>query len=170
MPDEPGELVVDMRSAAYAAAWKPQRATLLAVRAFTESGGKRKPVSHMAKAVRGEVAAGAAARRRSPPNDPRPRPRSPSAAGFEVELAGGNLDVIVTAEADGRLPSGAASSRGRRGRAAAGSATSTSPSAAIVSRLERSISLGCVRPGGEDDGGDLEARRRGRPRSSAACG
>ena len=56
MPDEAGDLVVDMRSAAYAAAWKPRRATLLAVRAFTESGGKRKAVSHMAKAVRGDVA------------------------------------------------------------------------------------------------------------------
>ena len=56
MPDEPGDLIVDMRSGAYAAAWKPKRATLLAVRAFSESGGKRKPVSHMAKAVRGDVA------------------------------------------------------------------------------------------------------------------
>lgn len=55
MPDEPGELVIDMRSAAYAAAWKPKRATLLAVRAFSEEGGKRKAVSHMAKAVRGDV-------------------------------------------------------------------------------------------------------------------
>ena len=56
MPDEPGELIVDMRSGAYAAAWKPKRATLLAVRAFSEESGKRKPVSHMAKAVRGDVA------------------------------------------------------------------------------------------------------------------
>ena len=48
--------MVDMRSGAYAAAWKPKRATLLAVRAFSEEGGRRKPVSHMAKAVRGEVA------------------------------------------------------------------------------------------------------------------
>src|SRR6201999_2231860 len=36
LPDEEGRLVVDMRSAAYAAAWKPKRAELLAVRAFTE--------------------------------------------------------------------------------------------------------------------------------------
>ena len=33
LPDEEGSLVVDMRSGAYAAAWKPKRATLLAVRA-----------------------------------------------------------------------------------------------------------------------------------------
>jgi cytoplasmic iron level regulating protein YaaA (DUF328/UPF0246 family) len=56
MPDEPGDLIVDMRSGAYAAAWKPKQATLLSVRAFTEQAGKRKTVSHMAKAVRGDVA------------------------------------------------------------------------------------------------------------------
>ena len=56
LPDEEGELIVDMRSGAYSAMWKPKRATLLAVRAFTESDGERKPVSHMAKAVRGDVA------------------------------------------------------------------------------------------------------------------
>ncbi|HWH18976.1 MAG TPA: peroxide stress protein YaaA, partial [Solirubrobacterales bacterium] len=56
LPDKEGTLVVDMRSGAYSAAWKPQRAELLSVRAFSETKGKRKPVSHMAKAVRGEVA------------------------------------------------------------------------------------------------------------------
>ncbi|HEX6205890.1 MAG TPA: peroxide stress protein YaaA [Solirubrobacterales bacterium] len=56
LPDDEGHLVVDMRSGAYAAAWKPKRAMLLAVRAFTEEGGQRKTVSHMAKAVRGDVA------------------------------------------------------------------------------------------------------------------
>src|SRR5699024_10762786 len=55
LPDEEGDLIVDMRSAAYSSFWKPKRATLLAVRAFTESDGERKAVSHMAKAVRGEV-------------------------------------------------------------------------------------------------------------------
>ena len=44
-------LFVDMRSGAYAAAWKPPQ--LLPVRVFTEEG---KVVSHMAKATRGEVA------------------------------------------------------------------------------------------------------------------
>jgi cytoplasmic iron level regulating protein YaaA (DUF328/UPF0246 family) len=52
MPDEPDELVVDMRSVAYTTVWKPKRATLLAVRAFTETNGERKAASHMAKAVR----------------------------------------------------------------------------------------------------------------------
>jgi cytoplasmic iron level regulating protein YaaA (DUF328/UPF0246 family) len=95
MSDEPGDLVVDMRSAAYAAAWKPRRATLLAVRAFSESGGRRKPVSHMAKAVRGDVAralltAGEA------PMDPEAAAAIVGEAGYEVELSGSNLDVIVT--------------------------------------------------------------------------
>jgi uncharacterized protein len=94
MPDEPGDLVVDMRSAAYAAAWKPKRASLLAVRAFTESGGKRKPVSHMAKAVRGDVAR-ALLRARKPPSDPESAAAIAESAGFSVELSPGNLDVIV---------------------------------------------------------------------------
>jgi cytoplasmic iron level regulating protein YaaA (DUF328/UPF0246 family) len=94
MPDEPGELVVDMRSAAYAAAWKPKQATLLSVRAFTEQGGKRKTVSHMAKAVRGEVARTLLLARKSP-GDREAAAAIASAAGFEVELNGPNLDVIV---------------------------------------------------------------------------
>jgi uncharacterized protein len=94
MPDEPGDLVVDMRSAAYAAAWKPKRATLLAVRAFTENGGKRKPVSHMAKAVRGDVARALLVAKK-PPADPESAAAIAEAAGFTVELAPGNLDVIV---------------------------------------------------------------------------
>lgn len=49
LPD--GGLFVDMRSAAYASAWKPPH--LLPVRVFTAEG---KVVSHMAKATRGEVA------------------------------------------------------------------------------------------------------------------
>lgn len=94
MPDEDGELVVDMRSAAYAAAWKPRRATLLAVRAFTEAGGARKVVSHMAKAVRGDVAR-ALLRAKEPPDDPEAAAQAVVNAGFEVELNGSNLDVIV---------------------------------------------------------------------------
>jgi uncharacterized protein len=96
LPDEPGRLVVDMRSGAYAAAWKPQRATLLAVRAFSETKatGKRKPVSHMAKAVRGEVARALLAAK-TPPPDPEAAAAIVEAAGFTVELAPRTLDVIV---------------------------------------------------------------------------
>jgi uncharacterized protein len=94
MPDAPGELVVDMRSAAYAAAWKPERATLLAVGAFTESGGKRKPVTHMAKAVRGDVGR-ALLLAKEPPADPESAATVAEAAGFTVELSPGKLDVIV---------------------------------------------------------------------------
>lgn len=94
MPDEPGDLVVDMRSAAYAAAWKPKRTTLLAVRAFSESDGARKPVSHMAKAVRGEVARELLLAKK-PPADPEGAAAIVRGAGYEVELSGSNLDVIV---------------------------------------------------------------------------
>jgi uncharacterized protein len=95
MPDEPGALVVDMRSAAYAAAWKPRQATLLSVRAFSEEGGKRKVVSHMAKAVRGDVAKALLAEKKAP-GDPESAADLVAKAGFEVELAGANLDVIVS--------------------------------------------------------------------------
>jgi len=100
LPDQPGDLIVDMRSAAYAAAWKPKRATLLAVRAFSESDGKRKPVSHMAKAVRGEVAR-ALLLAKEAPADPEAAAAITRDAGFEVELRGSNLDVIVAAQAPG---------------------------------------------------------------------
>jgi cytoplasmic iron level regulating protein YaaA (DUF328/UPF0246 family) len=94
MPDRPGELVVDMRSGAYAAAWKPRQATLLAVRAFSESAGVRKPVSHMAKAVRGEVAK-ALLQAKKQPADAEAAAAIAEAAGFTVELTGTSLDVIV---------------------------------------------------------------------------
>jgi cytoplasmic iron level regulating protein YaaA (DUF328/UPF0246 family) len=95
LPDEPGGLVVDMRSAAYAAAWKPRRATLLAVRAFSENGGSRQPVSHMAKAVRGEVARALLLAKKVPASA-EDAAAIAAEAGFEVELSGSNLDVIVT--------------------------------------------------------------------------
>jgi cytoplasmic iron level regulating protein YaaA (DUF328/UPF0246 family) len=53
LPDAPGQLVVDLRSGGYAAAWRPKQATLVEVKASTAEG---KPISHMAKAVRGTVA------------------------------------------------------------------------------------------------------------------
>jgi cytoplasmic iron level regulating protein YaaA (DUF328/UPF0246 family) len=64
------------------------------VRAFSESGGKRKPVSHMAKAVRGDVAR-ALLRARKQPRDPEGAAAIAAAAGFEVELTEATLDVIV---------------------------------------------------------------------------
>ena len=94
LPDEPGDLIVDMRSAAYAAAWKPKQATLLSVRAFTEQGGKRKTVSHMAKAVRGDVARALLLAKKSPA-DPEAAATITSNAGFKVELTPTSLDVIV---------------------------------------------------------------------------
>jgi cytoplasmic iron level regulating protein YaaA (DUF328/UPF0246 family) len=53
LPDEPGSLVVDLRSGSYAAAWRPAAATTVEVKAQTADG---RPISHMAKAVRGTVA------------------------------------------------------------------------------------------------------------------
>lgn len=94
LPDTDGDLVVDMRSGAYSTFWKPQRATLLPVRAFTEEGGQRKAVSHMAKAVRGEVAR-ALLEAKKPPADPDGAAAIAGSAGFTVELNDGSLDVIV---------------------------------------------------------------------------
>jgi cytoplasmic iron level regulating protein YaaA (DUF328/UPF0246 family) len=94
IPDEPGGLVVDMRSGAYAAAWKPKQATLLSVRAFSEVAGRRKVVSHMAKAIRGDVAR-ALLEAKKPPVDPEAAAAVAGAAGFSVELTGDSLDVIV---------------------------------------------------------------------------
>jgi uncharacterized protein len=53
------EVVVDCRSAGYAAAWLPSGAAarrLVAVRVFTEVAGRRTVVSHLAKQTRGQVA------------------------------------------------------------------------------------------------------------------
>jgi cytoplasmic iron level regulating protein YaaA (DUF328/UPF0246 family) len=94
LPDKKGEVIVDMRSAAYSSFWKPKRATLLAVRAFSESGGKRKAVSHMAKAVRGDVARALLTEKKAPA-DPESAAEIAEAAGFRVELSPGTLDVIV---------------------------------------------------------------------------
>lgn len=94
LPDREGELVVDMRSGAYAAFWRPKAAAQLAVRAFSEKAGQRKPVSHMAKAVRGEVAK-VLLEAREMPADAEGAAGIVEAAGFRVELRPGCLDVIV---------------------------------------------------------------------------
>lgn len=94
MPDATGETIVDMRSGAYQAMWKPQRGTLLAVRAFREEKGKRVAVSHMAKAVRGDVARALLLAKREP-KTPDDVAGVAAKAGFEVELTSASLDVIV---------------------------------------------------------------------------
>ncbi len=94
VPDEAGETIVDMRSGAYVSAWKPKRATLLAVRAFREEKGGRKAVSHMAKAVRGEVTRALLLAKREP-KTPDEAAAVAASAGFEVELTPASLDVIV---------------------------------------------------------------------------
>lgn len=94
MPDELGETIVDMRSGPYVAAWKPKQATLLAVRAFRERDGERKVVSHMAKAVRGEVARALLLAKREP-RSPEDVAAAATNAGFEVELTPASLDVIA---------------------------------------------------------------------------
>jgi len=94
LPDEEGELIVDMRSGAYASFWKPKWATLLPVRAFSERDGERKVVSRMAKASRGDVAR-ALLSAKKPPRDPEGVAALAEAAGLRVELNDGSLDVIV---------------------------------------------------------------------------
>jgi cytoplasmic iron level regulating protein YaaA (DUF328/UPF0246 family) len=92
LPDERG-LVLDLRSGAYASAWRPSRATVLGVRAFVQRGGRRTPVSHMVKATRGEVARIVLEAAR-PPRTPEAVAELVAAAGREVELSGATLDVI----------------------------------------------------------------------------
>jgi cytoplasmic iron level regulating protein YaaA (DUF328/UPF0246 family) len=94
LPDEEGDLIVDMRSAAYSTMWKPKQATLLAVRAFSQNGGERKAISHMAKAVRGDVAR-ALLLAKKPLMDSEGAAALTEAADFTVELTDSNLDVIV---------------------------------------------------------------------------
>lgn len=53
LPDQAGELVLDLRSGSYAAAWTPKHATVVSIRAVTPDG---RVISHMAKATRGRVA------------------------------------------------------------------------------------------------------------------
>jgi cytoplasmic iron level regulating protein YaaA (DUF328/UPF0246 family) len=95
LPDREGDLIVDMRSGAYSTMWKPKRATLLPVRAFTEEKGERKAVSHMAKAVRGDVAR-VLLQARKAPGDPEAAATVTKSAGFTVELNDGSLDVIAS--------------------------------------------------------------------------
>ena len=88
LPDD--GLIVDMRSGAYTAAWKPKKATVLGVRAFVDG----KTVSHMVKATRGDVARILLVSGETPetPEDVATIVRQ---AGLTVELNGTNLDIIT---------------------------------------------------------------------------
>lgn len=94
--DDEGGLILDMRSGAYSAAWKPKRARLLSVRAFTESGGSRKVISHMAKAVRGDVARLVLSARKLP-TDAESVAAVLESDGLKVELSDAFLDIVEEA-------------------------------------------------------------------------
>jgi cytoplasmic iron level regulating protein YaaA (DUF328/UPF0246 family) len=106
LPDD--GLVVDMRSGAYAAAWKPARGTLLGVRVFVEEDGARSVVTHMAKATRGDVAR-ILVEADEVPGDPFGAAELVARGGLRVELVeparddgAWQLDVILS-ERTGRL-------------------------------------------------------------------
>ena len=83
LPDD--DLVVDMRSGGYAAAWKPKNGTLLGVRVFVEENGQRSVVTHMAKATRGDVAR-ILVEAKSNPADPYEVARTVEATGLKCEV------------------------------------------------------------------------------------
>jgi hypothetical protein len=93
LPDD--ELVVDLRSGGYAAAWTPKRATVVTVRGFTPEG---KVISHFVKAIRGDVAR-ALLQAPVPPATPEDVADIARGAGLTIELtetaAGRSVDVIA---------------------------------------------------------------------------
>lgn len=104
---EAGQVVLDCRSAAYAAAWRPSRAVaerVVAVRVFREVEGPQGPVrtvvSHDAKRTRGELARHLLLRRRREPDSPEALAAAVAEA-FEVELSPAapgrtrHLDVVL---------------------------------------------------------------------------
>ncbi|MBK5233653.1 MAG: peroxide stress protein YaaA [Thermoleophilia bacterium] len=91
--DEPGEIVLDMRSGSYSSLWRPRHARLVAVRGFTETGGQRKAISHMAKSIRGDVAR-VVLEAASLPADVDGVADLVSRAGMRVETGDSTLDVI----------------------------------------------------------------------------
>jgi uncharacterized protein len=94
LPDE--GLVVDLRSGGYAAAWTPRRSTVVTVRGFAEHDGTRKVISHFVKAIRGDVARALLAAP-EPAASAEDVAAIAARAGLEVELNGGNVDVIAGA-------------------------------------------------------------------------
>ncbi|GAB2676737.1 YaaA family protein [Thalassiella azotivora] len=102
-PEAEGRVVVDCRSATYAAAWRPdtgRAAAVVAVRVLRESAGRRSVVSHMAKHTRGLVARHLLTRAG---RDPRTAEQLAAAVGerYDVELTSPardrtrTLDVVV---------------------------------------------------------------------------
>lgn len=91
--DEPGEIVLDMRSGSYSSLWKPRHARLITVRGFTETAGKRKVISHMAKSIRGDVARLVLEAPRLPADFDEVADLV-AQAGMRVETTGESLDVI----------------------------------------------------------------------------
>lgn len=84
--DTKRQLVVDCRSGAYSAVWRPKLAAHVEVNAFRESpDGSRKPISHMAKASRGLVAR-AALLAPTVPRNPEALLNAALAAGLDAEL------------------------------------------------------------------------------------
>jgi cytoplasmic iron level regulating protein YaaA (DUF328/UPF0246 family) len=84
-------LIVDMRSAPYAAAWRPDAAK---VRVFREEEGRRTVVSHMAKATRGAVARALLAGGTDPAT-PEELVKTLVDLGYAAELNGSAVDVIA---------------------------------------------------------------------------
>ena len=87
LPDE--GLIVDLRSGAYTAAWKPKRATVVGVRAFQDG----KTISHMVKATRGDVAR--ILLKGDPVETPEDVASAVRAAGHAVELSGSGRSWTV---------------------------------------------------------------------------
>jgi cytoplasmic iron level regulating protein YaaA (DUF328/UPF0246 family) len=85
-------LLVDMRSAPYAAAW---RAPTIRIRVFREHAGRRTVVSHMAKATRGALARALLANAADPAT-PDELLKTVLDLGYAAELNGTDLDVITS--------------------------------------------------------------------------
>jgi uncharacterized protein len=85
-------LVVDMRSAPYAAAWRPEG---VRIRVFREQDGRRTVVSHMAKATRGAVARDLL-RGTADPATPEELVKTLLDLGYAAELNGTDVDVVAT--------------------------------------------------------------------------
>jgi hypothetical protein len=86
LPDE--GLIVDLRSGGYAAAWTPRAAERVTVRAFTPDG---KAISHMVKAIRGDVAR---VLLQQPAATAAEVEEIVRAAGLNATLSSGVLDVV----------------------------------------------------------------------------